>query len=184
LNPQLLFLLETATRERLFALDAQTLIQIGIQLINVLLLFFVLSKVLYKPVREMLLKRTVRIRDQIQFAESEMAKATELKNEYQKKMKEIESEKIEILEAARKSASDKSKQQLAEARTEAETVKNRALHEIELEQERVKDELKKTVIEISSALAAKLLNRTIDDNLHDQLFNETMRELEEVAWHN
>lgn len=183
MSPQFYFLLQYAEHERLFGLDLQTLVNIGVQLFNVILLFIILSRVLYKPVREMLLKRTMRIREQMQYAEEEMTKANELKAQYEKKMREIETERIGILEAARKVASDKSKQQLADARTEAEAVKSRAFKEIELEQERVRDELKKNVIDISSAMAAKLLTRSVDESLHDQLFNETMTELEGVAWH-
>jgi len=183
LSPHVFFLLESAPPGRVFGIDMQTLIGMGITFLNIAFLSFMLSYLLYKPVREFLLKRTMRIREQLQFAEQEQAKGTELKQQYEQKMKDIERERNDILDAARKQAADKTKQQLAEARSEAEATKARAFQEIELEQERVQDEMKKAIIDISSAMTAKFLSRAIDADTQEKLFNETMAELEEIAWH-
>jgi F0F1-type ATP synthase membrane subunit b/b' len=52
-----------------------------------------------------------------------------------------------------------------------------------MERERAADEMKKSVIEISSAIAAKFLTKSIDADEHEKLFNETLAELEGIAWH-
>jgi F-type H+-transporting ATPase subunit b len=184
LDPQIFYLLSSEIPGRLFGLDAQTVRQIIAQSINLVVLAFVLSKLLYKPVREMLLQRTARIRDQLNDAEKEKASALELKAEYESYMKNVEREKDEILDAARKLATEKSNEQLASARTEADATKTRAFREIEMEQERVRDEMKQAVINVSSAMVAKFLTRTIDAAEHDRLFDETMAELEEIPWQN
>ena len=44
--------------------------------------------------------------------------------------------------------------------------------------------MKQAVIDISSLMVTKFLTRTIDADAHEQLFKETMAELEEMAWHN
>jgi len=180
LDPQLFFLL--AAEPRLFGLDFQTLVQIVVQLLNVSLLAYVLTRLLYKPVKKFLYDRTERIQDQIQFAEEEKTKASELRSEYELKVKEIAKEKDEILDAARKLAAEKSKEHLDAAREEAESVKTRALKEIEMERERAKDAMKQSIIDVSSMITAKFLAKNIDANVHEQLFKETIAELEEITW--
>jgi F-type H+-transporting ATPase subunit b len=176
-------LLENLPQGGVFSLDLQTAISIGLNLINVIVLFFVLTRLLYKPVRQFLLDRTIRIRDQITFAKVETEKVNELKAQYERLLRDIDQEKAEILDAARKLAADKTKQQLDLARSEADAIKSRAFHEIEMEQERVKEEMRLAIIDVSSALASRILSRTIDGETHENLFNETLAELEGMQWH-
>ena len=178
------FLLQSLPPGRLFAIDEQTIAQMVFILINAAVLAFVLSKLLYKPVLKILTDRRERIQAEVESAEQNKADAIKLKAEYEQKMKDITSEKNEILEAARKLASEKSKEQMAEAKSEADALRTRAQKEIELEQERAKSEMKQAVIDISSVMVTKFLTRTIDAEAQEQLFNETMAELEEIKWHN
>ena len=162
----------------------QTVVQISAVLINVGLLAFIMSKLLYKPVLQILHDRRARILDEIQTAQKNKEDALVLKAEYEEIMKTVAEEKQQILDDARKQALERTQEQLAEARVEAEAVKARAQKEISLEQERAKSELKKTVIDVSSLMASKFLSKAIDTDIHDQLFDEVMAELEDIAWHN
>jgi len=180
----LFFMLQTVPPGRLFGLDLQTVVQISAVLINVGLLAFIMSKLLYKPVLQILHDRRARILDEIQTAQKNKEDALVLKAEYEEIMKTVAEEKQQILDDARKQALERTQEQLAEARVEAEAVKARAQKEISLEQERAKSELKKTVIDVSSLMASKFLSKAIDTDIHDQLFDEVMAELEDIAWHN
>jgi F-type H+-transporting ATPase subunit b len=168
----------------MFGIDAQTLVQMGIHFLNIAILAYVLRRLLYKPVTEFLKKREERIKGEIDFAEQEKSKAIELKLKYEQMVKDINDEKYEILEAARKLAADKSKESDAAAKVEAEAIKSRAFKEIEMAQENAKDEVKKAVIDVSALMVSKFVARTMDDETQEQLFNETMAELEGIAWHN
>jgi F-type H+-transporting ATPase subunit b len=174
-----LFLLQSLPPERLFAIDEQTLRQMVFILINAAVLAFVLSKLLYAPVLKILTDRRERIRADIETAEESKAEALKLKAEYEQKMKDITAEKNEILEAANKLASEKSRNREAAAKSEAEAIRTRAKKDIELEKERAKGEMKQEIIDISSLMVTKFLNRTIDADVHEQLFNEAMADLEE-----
>lgn len=183
MNPQILFLLE-AVPGRVFGLDQQMAIQIGIQLFNACLLAFILSWLLYNPVRNFLINRSIRIREQLRQAEEDMTTANDLRSQYEGKLKEVDAERDEILSAARKLAAEKGKEILAEAKVEADAVKARADINIKIEQERVKEEMRQTIIEISSAIAQKYITQAIDKNTHDRLFTEVMAEMEEMTWQN
>jgi F-type H+-transporting ATPase subunit b len=191
LNPQLLFTTLNAAlannlvpRGRIFDLDPQTVISSVIVLVNVALLAFIMSKLLYKPVRQFLFDRTNRIRDQIRQAEEAAQSAGAMKAEYEQAMKGVDKERNEILEMARKLAADRTREQVSEARHEAETIKNRAMREIEREREQAGDEIKRAVIDISTLMVSKFLTKEIDAETHERLFAETMAELEGMAWHN
>jgi len=177
------FLLESLPDGRLFALDQQTVVQIVIVSVNVIVLAIVLSKLLYKPVLQILFDRRARVLNDIQAAQKDKADALKLKDQYEQLMQDADQEKFDILDAARKQALEASNEQLALARNDAEAVKSRAFREIELEQDRAKSEMKQAVIDISSVMVTKFLSRTITAEEHEQLFNETMAELEEIAWH-
>jgi len=169
---------------RVFGLDSQTLFGIGVQLFNMLVLAGVLTYLLYKPVRNFLQKRTDRIADQIKSAEDAMAKAIEAKAEYESKLEDVERERIEVLEAARKLGVEKRTEILNEAKQEADAMRERVKVEVQREQERVQAEMKLHIIETSSAMAKKILTYAIDKEAQDKLFAETIAELENTQWLN
>jgi len=182
LNPQIMFLLQSVPDGRVFGLDGQTLVGIIIQLINVGMLAFFLSKILYNPVRNYMANRAARIQDQISAAEKDKADANEMKALYESKVKEINKERDEILETARKQAAERSKQLLAEAKAEADSLKARAAHEIDVEKKRAMDSVKEAIIDISSAMATRVVKHTITRETQEQLFNEAMAEVDSAVF--
>jgi F-type H+-transporting ATPase subunit b len=162
---------------RVFGLDQQTFIGVAFVLINIAVLAFILSRVLYKPVRNLLYDRTERVRGQLKHAEDEKAAASELKTQYEAKLKHIDKERDEILDVARKQATDRAKQLLDEAKAEADTIRERASRDMEMEQERVKDEVRQSIIEVSSLMAQRFVARTMDNETRERLFAEVMDEL-------
>jgi F-type H+-transporting ATPase subunit b len=163
---------------RVFGLDQQTFLGVAFILINLCILAFVLSKFLYKPVRKVLADRTERIQNQLLHAESEKTSANELKLQYETKIRDIDIECETLMEKARKDAEDLARKVRDEAKAEADAIRERALRNVAMEQERVKDEMKQSIIELSSVMAQKFVSRTIDRELQDALFIETITELE------
>ena len=183
--PQMAFLLDSAPVgrifgaeiHRVFGLDGATFTGVAFVLLNLVILAFVISKLLYNPVRQMLYDRTERIRNQLKHAEDEQAAANGLKLQYEAKLKDIELERESILEEARRVAANSSKQILEEAKQEADAIRERAQRNIEMEQERVKDEMRKSIIDISSVMAQRFVARAMDADTQDRLFAEVIEEL-------
>ena len=167
---------------RVFGLDGQTLRQILAQLFSVGLLAYVLSKLLYKPVRDFMGKRSAKVEHQLETAEKEVAMANALKAEYEQKVKEIDASRAAILEEARKVAAEAKNQVLDEAKKEAEKIHERATANIELELERARAEMRHQIIDVSALMAAKFMSKSIDKQTQDALFEETMTELEGAGW--
>jgi F-type H+-transporting ATPase subunit b len=167
---------------RVFGLDAQTLISIGIQLFNAIILALALGFILYNPVKDFLRKRSEKIQKQIDDSDAAMMKAKELIAEYEAKIKDIDKERLEILEAARLKASEESKKILQEAKAEAEAIKERSMESVTADKKRLNDETRIYIIELASLMAQKIITQNINDDTHDKIFEESLAKLEASKW--
>ena len=185
-NLQMLFLLDSASSDlppdRFFGMDMQTLIQAAVNVVGIVILFIILMKLLYKPVRKFLRERVERIQGQLNEARDNKAAASELKVRYDRQLKDIDLERTAILDEVRKQAGEQRDQILNIAKDEARDLKDRASMEIAAERERVRDEIHSAVIDISSDMAEKLLAASIDKKAHERLFDEGLAELDRVVF--
>ena len=167
---------------RVFGLDAQTLISISIHLFNLVVLAFIMSKFLYKPVRTFLSDRTMRIAGQMQRARDEMTQAENLRREYEDKIKNIEQERDELYAQALKKADEEREQLLAQAAEDAEAIKAEAKAEAETIRNEARDSMKKFVFDASAAMAQNIITHTLDEKEQEALFAQTLSDLEESSW--
>ena len=161
-------------------LDKQTLIQIGIQLVNTILLCFMLSKVLYTPILNFLNARKEKIAGQIDSAQQRLEEAKALKAEYEQKINNIKIEADEIIDNAILNAKRNSQEILLTARQEANNIHKRTIKDIHREEEKARDEVKKQIIEVSSIISAKFIKANITDDEQYKLVEQTILDLEEV----
>jgi F-type H+-transporting ATPase subunit b len=166
----------------LFELNIDTLTAIGLNLFNVAVLALVLAFVLYKPIRNGLKKRTERIQNELAHAAKEMSDATDLKYEYEQKLQEIDREREEIILEARKTAADAGRRILADAKKEADLIRERASASVEVEWDRAQTEMRTAIIDVSAVMAEKFVSLAINKETHDNLFNETISDLEDMTW--
>lgn len=168
--------------ERLFNLDAQLLFDAVVLAISVLVLFTLLSYLLFNPVRDMLEARRQRVVDEQLTARKEKEDAIAYKAEYEQRLKNVEKEAQEILSNARKKALKNENQIIAEAKEEAARIVDRANAQIELEKKRVADDMKKEMITVASAMAGKIVSASIDMDKQESLINETLKEMGDSTW--
>jgi len=167
---------------RVFDIDQATLINIIFNIVNVAALAAVLAFLLYRPVRNILSKRTERIQGQLMQAEEELEKATALRHRYEQKLEEVEREREEILTEARKIAAESSRRLIADAKKEADIIRERAAANVEMEWERAENGMRTAIIDVSSIMAEKFVSLAINKETHDRLFNETISDLEGMTW--
>ena len=168
--------------ERLFTLDAQLLFDTIVAALAMLLLFTLLSYILFNPIRDLLEKRRQRIVDDKEAAEREKAEAISYREEYEKKLQEVDKEVQLILSEARKKAMKNENAILAEAREEAARIMARANAEIELEKKRALDDMKQEMIAIATMMAQKVVSASIDTEVQESLIDETLKEMGENTW--
>ncbi|MBQ4559577.1 MAG: F0F1 ATP synthase subunit B [Tyzzerella sp.] len=168
--------------ERLFSLDAQFLFDAVVLALSMLVLFSLLSYLLFNPVRDMLEKRKQRVFDEQETAKRERQEATIYKEEYEQKLKEIKKEAEEILSEARKKAMKNEAKIVAEAKEEAARIMERANAEIELEKKHALDDMKQEMIAIATMMAQKVVTASIDTKVQEGLIEETLKEMGEQTW--
>ena len=168
--------------ERLFSLDAQFLFDTIVLALSMLVLFTLLSYILFNPVRDMLEKRRQRVADEQETAKRERQEAIAYKEEYEQKLKEIKKEAEEILSEARKKAMKNEAKIVAEAKEEAARIMERANAEIELEKKHALDDMKQEMIAIATMMAQKVVTASIDTKVQEDLIEETLKEMGEQTW--
>lgn len=167
---------------RVFALDAQTMISVGIQLLNGIILAVALGFIFYKPLKNFMQNRTEKIQRQIDDADTKFAEAKELASEYDRKIKDIEKKRIEIIEDARIKADEEKRLILEEARQEAAEIKRRSSEKMLEEQKRLQEETRIHIIELSSIIAEKYISQAIVPEIQDRIFEETLAKMEDAKW--
>lgn len=167
---------------RILGLDLQLIHDAILLGINIFILFFALSYLLFNPVRNMLNKRTERIRTDLDTAAEDKKTAAELKLEYETKIKEIDKEAEAILAEARKKALKREEEILENAKAESARIIDRAGREAELEKKKALDEMKQEMITIASMMAGKAVAASMDVKIQDELIEKTLKEIGDDTW--
>ena len=170
--------------DRLFGLDLQLLVDAGIQLLAILVLFIGLSYLLFNPVRELLRKRQETIKKEMEDAKKDKEDAAKLREDYEAKMRDVSKESEAILSETRKKALKKETEIVNEAREEAGRIMDRANREIELEKSKVRDEVKKEMIAVASAMAGRIVTASMDEAKQNELIEDTLKEMGDETWQN
>ncbi|MCI9101884.1 MAG: F0F1 ATP synthase subunit B [Lachnospiraceae bacterium] len=167
---------------RIIGFDWQLLHDAVLTGINIFILFFALSYLLFNPARAFLEKRRQKIAGDLAEAADNKKTAQELKAEYESKLKEINKEADMILAEARKKAMIKETDILDEARAEAARIIERANRQVELERKKALDDMKQEIVSIASLMAGKVVASSIDVKVQDSLIDETLKEMGESTW--
>lgn len=170
--------------DRLIGFDPQLLADAAIVGVNVLILFAILTYLLFDPVRKVLNDRRERIAAELQDAASKEEKANAMKAEYEFKLKDINKEADRILEDARKKAKIKEEEILSNAREEAERIIDRANKQIEMEKKKAMDDMKQEMVGLAAIIAQKAITSSMNVDVQASLVDETLKEMGEGIWQN
>ncbi len=168
--------------DRLIGFDPQLLHDAVLTGINIFILFFALSYLLFNPVRDVLEKRKKKIADELEQAANDKTTAAAMKEEYEAKLKDVNKEAENILEAARRKAKAREAEMLEEAKAEAARIIERGNREVELEKKKAVDELKQDLVNIAAMMAERAVQNSIDVRIQDALIEETLKEMGESTW--
>ena len=157
--------------ERLINFDPQWINDVVITGINIFILFFAMSYLLFNPARDYLEKRRKKIAGDLEMAKSSRESALALQAEYEEKLRSINKEAEAIMDEARK----KAKKQEAE-------ILDRASREIDLEKKKALEDVKTEIVSIASLMAGKAVAASMDVKLQDSLIQETLKEMGESTW--
>lgn len=146
--------------------------QIVFVIVNVLVLYALMARFFFRPVKEFLDKREQHVKKEIEAAESSRAEAAELVATYEAKLREAKEEARRIIEDANKQAATARVEIEAEARQQAELMLKRAEKEISLERDKALASLRDEIGELSLLAAGHLLGKKLDPDTDQRLVQE------------
>ncbi|MBE6624676.1 MAG: F0F1 ATP synthase subunit B [Ruminococcaceae bacterium] len=145
--------------------------QIVVSLLNLLIIFFILKKFLFKPVKKTIESRQAKIDEDYAQAESARADAQAEAEVLKAQLDGARGKADEILNEASALADARKKQAEAEARAEADTIIRQAKAEAELEKKKAQSEIKEQIVDVSLVLAERLVEREINEKDHHSLID-------------
>lgn len=145
--------------------------QILISLLNLTLLFFIIKKFLYGPVKKVLAKRQSEIDSRYSEADEAKAKAESDRAMWSEKLEGAKDEADAIVGNATDSAKARSERIIADAERRADEIIRAAEVEAALERKKAADGIKREIVEVSGALSEKLLEREINTEDHRALID-------------
>ncbi len=144
--------------------------------INLLILYFLIKKFLFKRVDEVLEKRQLEIEEASKEADMMIEEAKKTKAEYLQRIELADEEKEQILADIKKQGYDEYERIVNDARRKGEQIVTEAKHNAEVENERAKEvyaaQLADMVVEAASKIAATKHSTENDRELYDKFISE------------
>lgn len=116
---------------------------LSVQIINFLVLIFILNKLLYKPLIKMMKDRKEYIKNSIANADNKLQEAERIRNEYEEELKKIENYKKEKIEKIDEELFDYKTNKIVKIKEELEVKKNEFTDQLESEKNNILDKLVK-----------------------------------------
>lgn len=151
--------------------------QILISLINLVLLFLLVKKFLFGPVKKIMEKRDNEINERYISAKEAEDTALESKKEWEEKLSGASKDADNILKNATEQAKYRGDVLISEAKEKAESIIRMAQNEAELERKKATDGIKREIVEVSGKLAEKMLEREINNDDHRDLIDSFIEEI-------
>jgi F-type H+-transporting ATPase subunit b len=152
-----------------------------LEMVNFLVLVWILKHFLYRPVLQVIEQRRLRIQDQLDEAQSQQRQADELRRQYEHRLADWQQEKAAAREALQQEAESRRKQalqaldtELAAAREKAQVVEQRRLQE-------QTQHLEREALEVGARFARRLLQGLAGPELEGRILELLGAELARLS---
>ncbi len=144
-------------------------------IITFLLLVFILKKAAWKPILDGINQREGKIRGDLDRAEKAQAEAERLRQQYESQLNEAQRTIQDMVSQAKKDADRSRAELLAAAKEESERVLEKGRRDLAGETDKLKAELRNEVAGLSIGIAEKIVNRTIDHRVQDEILKDALK---------
>ncbi len=151
------------------------------QIINFVVLLYILKRLLYRPVRQILEKRRDSIRKSMEDVEKMKNEAQELKERHERELRALDEQKVRMLDEMRGTVLEERKKLLLEAEKEAGTRVEKAMALFAVERSGFERGLKEQAVETVQLFSVNILRDIADEELHRSLWRRFLAELGTIA---
>lgn len=148
--------------------------------VGFIIFWMVCAKYFFPPVFKMIDERRESIEAAFQEVDDAKAEVARLKAEYEANLAKINAEAQAKLQEAVTQGQALAAQLKAEAEQQREKLLARTQEDIQREKEKALAELRNEAIDLSFAMASKVLKGGIDRPLHDKLVSDFVKDLQEL----
>lgn len=144
------------------------------QIVNFTILAIVLSKLVYKPILEMLEKRRKKIEEGLKLTESLIKEKEELNTKTAQVLGEANKEAKAIIEKSREQGKKVEEGIIKEARTTALDIIEKGKKDIEIRRKEMETEIVQHTIQIAVSLTNKLIGDLLDSKKSEALLKKRL----------
>lgn len=137
-----------------------------ISLVNLLILFLVMKKFLFKPVMKVMNERQSQVTAIYNDAENDRKAAADMKQEYESRMAAAREEADGLVRNAVQTAQRKSDAIVADAKDQAAHLKQKAEMEIQLEKKQMLSDVKAEISDLAVSIASRIMEREVNPQDH------------------
>ncbi|MDF2883640.1 MAG: synthase subunit [Clostridiaceae bacterium] len=141
-------------------------------IINLLILYFILKKFLFKPVNKILTDREKEVSDTITRTKENEEKSKSFLLENEEMISKSKENGKAIIEDYKIKAENISSDIVSGAHNEANLIIERAKKEAEREKNKAKDEIKTQIVDLAVLMSSKALEETINEEQQKKLIND------------
>ena len=152
-----------------------------IQVINFLLLLFILTKLLYKPFVAKMEERSQAIKKSLEEAQAARAEAQRQREEHAAKIQAAHAEAQAIRATALTEAAEEQRRLVEAARGEAARLVESARADLAADLRRARQDLRQEVADLSITVAEKLIRKSLNDADHRKIVQDAVAGLERVS---
>src|SRR2546422_1029246 len=145
-----------------------------VQVVNFVILLVILQRLLYKPFLAKMQERTGAIQKSLEEAQAARAEAARQQEENEARLRAAYAEAAAIRAQALKEAAEEHKRLVDAARAESHRLIDGARAQMEADVRRARDELRREVAELATAVAEKLVRKSLRDDDHRRLLAEAI----------
>ena len=144
---------------------------------------FVLGKFAWGPILALLQQREAFIHRSLSDAKRDRDEAEARLKDYAAKLQSAQAEAMTIVDQARRDAERLREELRQRAKTEADTLVANAQRQIQLETTRALQQIRHEAVDLSVAIASKLLQRNISKEDNERLIDEALRQIDVTRSH-
>ena len=157
----------------LISLDKSLIVQV----VNFVILLLILQRLLYKPFLAKMEERTGAIKRSLEEAQAARAEAAHQAEENATRLRQAHAEAAAIREQALKDAGEEQRRLVESARAEAQRLVESAKAQMDADIRRAREELRREVADLATAVAEKLVRRSLRDEDHRRIVADTISRL-------
>ena len=145
-----------------------------VQIVNFLILLFILQRLLYKPFLAKMQERTSTIQKALDEAKAARAEAARQQEENEARLRAAYAEAAAVRDAALKEAAEESRKHIAAAQAQARKMVEDTKSQLDAEVRRAREELRREVGDLAVAVAEKLVHKSLHEDDHRRIVAEAI----------